>query len=107
MTHQRAINMPAGHPATVHVSEKKLNEAVLDFLKTAVFGPGRESYWHYCLTVANQSEPAPSNEARIQELEAEITDLEARLHRQVVVLEDEETTAAVRKRVAQRIPELD
>ncbi len=107
VTHQRAINMPADHPATVHVSEAKLNAAVLEFLRTAVFGPEREAYWRYCLTVANKSESSSPNEARTQELKTEIADLEARLDRQVVVLEDEETTAAVRRRVAQRIAELD
>jgi hypothetical protein len=37
-------------------------------------------------------------------LETKIADLEARLERQVRALEDEETTPAVRKRVAQESP---
>jgi hypothetical protein len=105
VTYQRAISMPADHPATVHVSEAKLNAAVLEFLGSAVLGPEREAYWRYCLTAANHSETTSPNDARIQELE--ITDLEARLALQVADLEDEETTPAVRKRVAQRIAELD
>jgi hypothetical protein len=39
MTHQRSKQMPADHPATVHLAESRLNLAVLGFLGTAVFGP--------------------------------------------------------------------
>jgi hypothetical protein len=107
VTHQRAINMPPDHPATVHVSEAKLNAAVLEFLRSAVLGPEREAYWRHCLAVAHQSDTQSPHDARIQELETEIADLEARLERQILALEDGEATPALRKRVAQRIAELD
>lgn len=99
--------MPPDHPPTVHVSEVKLNTAVLEFLRTAVFGPAREAYWRHCLTIVNQTEAPSPHDARLQELETEVADLQARLDRQVLALEDDEATPALRRRVAQRIVELD
>jgi hypothetical protein len=107
VTHQRSANMPADHPATVHLSEAKLNRAVLDFLATAIFGPEREEYWRHCLTMANEDQTNWPVENRRLELEKEVVDLEARLERQVLSLEAEDATPALRKRVAQRIAELD
>lgn len=107
VTHQRSANMPPGHPATVHLSEAKLNPAVLDFLATAVFGPEREAYWRYCLETAFQPEAASPNDERVQKIETEISDLETRLERQILSLEAEDADPAFRRRIAQRIGELD
>lgn len=99
--------MPADHPATVHLSEAKLNRAVLGFLAHAVFGPERLEYWRQCLDATNQVEERPAHAAREKELEAEIADLERRLDQQVLSLEAEDCTASLRRRVHARIGELD
>ena len=95
------------HPHTVYVPERALLDGVTDFLGTAVYGPDRASYWALALerAQAKDSLTAPAR-ARLDELEAAITDLEARLRRQVLTLEDEQTTPSAREPIVQRIAEL-
>jgi hypothetical protein len=107
ISHQRAAHLPADHPPSVYLGERKLNEAILGFLATAVFGPDREEYWRHALAVAAEAEPRAPTLGRTEELTREIADLEGRLERQVVGLESEDVTPALRRRVAQRVAELE
>lgn len=107
ISHQRAADLPADHPPSVYVGERGLNEAILGFLATAVFGPDREEYWRHALTVAAKPEPRAPTLGRAEELAQEIADLEGRLERQVMGLESEDVTPALRRRVAQRVAELE
>jgi hypothetical protein len=79
---------------------------VLGFLGTAVFGPGREDYWRHNLAAADQVAAGPAR-YRMDELKAEIADLNQRLARQVLALESEETTPAVHRLVANRVADLE
>ncbi len=106
-THQRSKDIPADHPAHVYLNEQRLNDALFPFLATALFGPERTDYWRTCLEAAAEPEAAASAAARAQEIEAEIADLERRLNRQLVNLEADDVTAALRRRVAQRVAELE
>src|SRR5207244_142551 len=105
-THQRSRTMPADHPAHVHLAESRLNLAVLGFLGAAVFGADRESYWRANLAQAEAAPPAPV-QGRIDELEAEIDELDRRRQRQVLALEAEETTPSLFRLIAKRVVELE
>jgi hypothetical protein len=72
-----------------------------------VFGPDREQYWRHALTVATKPKPRAPTLGRAEELAQEIAELEGRLERQVVGLESEHVTPALRRRVGQRVAELE
>lgn len=80
---------------------------MLGFLAQAVFGPDREDYWRHNLSVAQEPDRRAPALERVGGLTAEIADLEQRLERQVQALESEEVTSVLRRRVAQRVAELD
>jgi hypothetical protein len=44
-SHQRSKDIPVGHPSHVYLNEQRLNDALLPFLATALFGPERTDYW--------------------------------------------------------------
>ena len=67
----------------------------------------RNGYWRTCLEAAVEPERAAPTKERAEEIEAEITDLERRLTRQLVNLEADDVTAALRRRVGQRVAELE
>ena len=106
-SHQRSKDIPAGHPPHVYLNEQRLNDALLPFLAVALFGPERTDYWRTCLEAAAEPERAAPAKARAHEIEAGIADLERRLARQLVNLEADDVTAALRRRVGQRVAELE
>jgi hypothetical protein len=106
-SHQRSANIPADHPVTVYLNEARLNQAVFGFLGEALFGPNRREYWRRCLEASVEPERAAPAAERIKEVDAEIADLERRLDRQLVNLEADETTPALRRRVSHRVEELE
>ena len=106
-SHQRSKDIPAGHPQHVYLNEQRLDDALFPFLATALFGPGRADYWRTCLEAGTEPEAAASVAARTQEIEGEIADLERRLTRQLVNLEADDVTPGLRRRVAQRVAELE
>ncbi len=79
----------------------------MDFLSTAIFGPDRVTYWERCLDAAGAPEPSAPLADRLNELEEEIADLERRLSRQVANLEGDDVTPALRRRIADRVAELE
>jgi DNA invertase Pin-like site-specific DNA recombinase len=106
-THQRSANIPEGHPKHVYLNEARLNDALLGFLGTALFGPKRRDYWERSLAVADEPGREAPAASRAAEIESEITDLERRLDRQVLNLEADEVTPSLRRRIAQRVAELE
>ena len=106
-SHQRSKDIPVGHPPHVYLNEERMNTALLPFLATALFGPERTDYWRTCLEAAAEPERAAPAKERAAEIEAEITDLERRLTRQLVNLEADDVTAALRRHVGQRVAELE
>ena len=106
-SHQRSKDIPVDHPPHVYLNEQRLNAALLPFLTTALFGPGRTGYWRTCLEAGAEPERAAPAKERAQEIEAEIADLERRLARQLVNLEADDVTPALRRRVGQRVAELE
>ena len=106
-SHQRSKDIPADHPPHVYLNEQRLNDALFPFLATALFGTERTDYWRTCLEVVAEPEAAAPTHARAQEIETEIADLERRLNRQLVNLEADDVTPALRRRVAQRVDELE
>jgi hypothetical protein len=81
---------------------------ILPTQKDAAKNLRRFKYWRACLQAgAEPQQPAPSVQAREHELEAQVADLERRLHRQLLNLEADDTTAALRRRVAARVDELE
>ncbi len=102
----RGRPLPAGHPSGIYVAEAALLDGVTGFLATAVYGPERTSYWERVLATADAPDPAAPARARAAELEREVADLQARLRRQVLALEDEQTTTEARQPIAERIAEL-
>jgi site-specific DNA recombinase len=104
---QRSKDIPADHPPHVYLNEQRLNDALLPFLATALFGPERTAYRRNALyATAEPERTAPARE-RASEIEAEIADLERRIGRQLVNLEAEDVTAALRRHVGQRVAELE
>ena len=95
------------HPHTVYVPERALLDGVTDFLRTAIYGPDRAGYWMLALQRAQATDnfTAPAR-ARVEELEAAVADLEGRLRRQVLTLEDEQISPAAREPIVHRIAEL-
>ena len=91
----------------MYLNEQRLSDALFPFLSTALFGPERTDYWRTCLDAAAEPERAAPAKERAQEIEAEIADLERRLTRQLVNLEADDVTAALRRRVGQRVAELE
>jgi len=91
----------------VYLNEQRLNDALLPFLATALFGPDRTDYWRTCFEAAAEPERAAPAKERAAEIEAEITDLERRLTLQLVNLEADDVTAALRRRVGQRMAEME
>ncbi len=106
-SHQRSKGIPAGHPPHVYLNEQRLNDALLPFLSTALFGPERTGYWRRALDAATEPERTAPAKERASEIEAEIADLERRLNRQLVNLEADDVTATLRRRVGQRVAELE
>ena len=106
-SHQRSKDIPADHPPHVYLNEQRLNDALLPFLATALFGLERTDYWRTCLKAASESAHAAPPKERAEEIEAEIADLERRLTRQLVNLETNDVTAALRRRVGQRVAQLE
>jgi site-specific DNA recombinase len=106
-SHQRAKEIPAGHPAHVYLNEQRLSDALLPFLATALFAPQRARYWQDCLEAAAEPEQVAPAKAIAEEIESEIADLERRLIRQLLTLEADDVTAALRRRVGQRVAELE
>jgi site-specific DNA recombinase len=106
-SHQRSKDIPVGHPPHVYLNEQRLNDALLPFLATALFGPERTDYWRLALDAATEPERMVPARERASEIEAEIADLERRIGRQLVNLEADDVTPALRRRVAQRVDELE
>jgi len=106
-SHQRAKDIPVGHPVNVYLNQARVDNALRPFLATALFGPDRRDYWRACLEEAATPERVAPAGARRVEAEAEIADLERRLDRQVLNLEADDVTPALRRRVAERIAELE
>ncbi len=102
----RGHPLPAGHPSGVYVAEAALLDGVTGFLATAVYGTKRASYWERVLAAADPPDSAAPARARGVELEREVADLQARLRRQVLALEDEQTAPEARQPIAERIGEL-
>jgi len=107
VTHQRAANIPPGHPPTVNLSEHLLLDATTTFLAHAVYGPDRLVYWQDLLRSADQPDEATPADRRSIEVEQTIADLERRLRNQVLALEDEEVAPAARRQIGARIVELE
>ena len=92
----------------VYLNEARAQRrAARPFLATALFGPDRRDYWRACLEEAAEPEHGRTGGRRRVEAEAEIADLERRLDRQVLNLEADDVTPALRRRVAERIAELE
>jgi len=106
-SHQRSKDIPAGHPPHVYLNEQCLNAVLLPFLATALFGPERTDYWRHALDAANEPERTAPARERASEIEAEIADLERRIGRQLVNLEADDVTPALRRRVGERVAELE
>ena len=106
-SHQRSRDIPVGHPPHVYLNEHRLNDALLPFLATALFGPERTDYWRYALDAAGEPERTTPARERASEIEAEIADLERRIGRQLVNLEADDVTPALRRRVGERLAELE
>ncbi|MDA8360266.1 MAG: recombinase family protein, partial [Actinomycetota bacterium] len=106
-SHQRSKDIPADHPPHVYLNEERLNAALLPFLATALFGPERTDYWRHALDATAEPERTAPARERASEIEAEIADLERRIGRQLVNLEADDVTPALRRRVSQRLDELE
>jgi hypothetical protein len=106
-SHQRSKDIPADHPPHVYLNEQRLNAALLPFLATALFGPERTGYWRTCLDATAEPERVAPAKERAAEIDAEIADLERRLTRQLVNLEADDVTSALRRRVGERVAELE
>jgi hypothetical protein len=106
-SHQRSKDIPAGHPPHVYLNEQRLNAVLLPFLATALFGPERTDYWRHALDAATEPERTAPARERASEIEAEIADLERRIARQLVNLEADGVTSVLRRRVSQRVAELE
>ena len=106
-SHQRSVNIPEGHPKSVYLNEARLNDAVLGFLGTALFGPERLEYWEHVLEVADEPDQGAPAASRAAEVECEIVDFKRRLDRQVLNLEADEITQSLRRHIAERVTELE
>ncbi len=106
-SHQRSKDIPVGHPPHVYLNEQRLNDALLPFLATALFGPERTDYWRHALDAATEPERTAPARERASEIEAEIADLERRIGRQLVNLEADDVTPALRRRAGERVAELE
>src|SRR6266542_74551 len=106
-SHQRSANIPANHPAHVYLGEPALHEAVVGFLSTALFGPQRQTYWRRRLADSEVKQSTAPAAERLKEVTSEVTDLQRRIERQIANLEAEDTTPALRRRIAARIAELE
>jgi len=106
-SHQRSKDIPPDHPPHVYLNEQRLSDSLLPLLATALFGPERTGYWRTCLDAAAEPERVAPAKERAEEIEAEIADLERRLTRQLVNLEVDDVTAALRRRVGQRVAKLE
>jgi site-specific DNA recombinase len=106
-SHQRATNIPAGHPPHVYLGEPPLHEAVVEFLSRGLFGSERQTYWHRRLKQSTALRAAAPAAERLKEVRAAIADLGRRIERQVANLETDDTTPALRRRIGARIAELE
>ena len=91
----------------MYLNEERLNDALLPFLATALFGPERTDYWRHALDAATEPERTAPARERASEIEAEIADLERRIGRQLVNLEADDVTPALRRRAGERVAELE
>ncbi len=107
VSHQRGANIPPEHPRTVNLGEGLLAEATTTFLSRAVYGPDRLAYWTQVLGAADQPDAAAPVRARMTEIEHASADSERRLRNQVLALEDDQITAPARRRISDRIAELE
>ena len=106
-SHQRTKGIPADPPPMVHLGERPLLEAVSEWLTAAVFGPERLDYWREALAASAAPRPSSSARDRVGEIVAEIGDIERRIERQVLALEDDDAPPGLRRRVAERVAQLE
>ena len=106
-SHQRAKNIPAGHPSHLYLNEQRLNDSLIPFLATSLISAHRIDYWRLCLEVAAEPEHCTPATERAKEIEAEIAELERRLERQLLNLEADDVTSALRRHIARRVDELE
>lgn len=103
----RSRNIPEDHPRYVYLNEDRLSEALLGFLADAVFGPHRHAYWQRCLDEEGGPDRAAPASERLKELAAEVAELERRLTRQLINLEADDLTPSLRRRINERVSELE
>ena len=106
-SHQRSAKIPADHPRSVYLNQARLDAALFGYLSAALFGADRLGYWTRCLDAAAGPERVAPAAERLREVQAELVDLERRLTRQLLNLEADDTTPALRRRVAARVAELE
>jgi len=104
---QRGAGIPTGHPPLVYLGERPLLQAVAGFLAANIYGPDRYAYWAARLASADTPDPAAPARARARELQDEISDLERRLDRQILSLEQHDVGLEFRQRVAVRVTQLE
>lgn len=79
----------------------------MGFMSAALFDPERQDYWRRRLADSRREEETAPARDRLEELRAEITELERRIERQVANLEAEDATPSLRRRVGARVAELE
>ncbi len=79
----------------------------MGFLSAALFGPERQAYWRRRLADSEVKQSAAPAADRLKVATSEIADLQRRIGRQIANLEAEDTTPALRRRIAARIAELE
>jgi site-specific DNA recombinase len=90
-----------------NLNEARLNGARFAFLSAELFGPDRAGYWRRCLDTAAEPEAVASAADRMKDVNAEIADVERRLDRQLINLEADDVSPALRRRVSQRVTQLE
>jgi uncharacterized coiled-coil protein SlyX len=91
----------------VYLNEDRVNDVLMPFIGESLFGTDRVDYWRTCLEASNDPGKAAPAAARAKEITADIADLERRIARQLITLEEEDATPALLRRVSQRIEELE
>lgn len=103
--HQRG-QIPSGHPRTVYINEQTLLGSITELLATRLYGPDRLAFWQDILAT-EPPEPNQPLQGQIAQLERTATQVQTRLRRQILNLEAVDLGAEARRRIAERISELE
>ncbi len=103
----KAQELYPDHPQSIYVREEALAESVAEFFARRIFGPHREKFLEDQISEP-ESDDLHERQKRLRLVQGQLRQIDARLARQVRVLEsDDDLSTSLLRRVSDRVAELE